>query len=81
MEGLVIDTVGVFFCSGCGIGDTIDMEALDGVATEAGAATTLTHPCLCEEAGVKAIRDAVAEHSLDGVVVAACSERSKREVF
>jgi len=57
------------------------MEALDGVAKGAGAVTTLTHHCLCEEEGIKAIRDAAAEHSLDGVLIAACSERSKREAF
>ena len=57
------------------------MEALGGIAKEAGAVTTLTHPCLCEEAGIKAVRDAAAEHSLDGVLIAACSERSKREAF
>ena len=76
-----MDKVGVFLCSGCGIGDALDLDAVAGVADENGAATTLTHPCLCEEAGLDAVRAAAEEHGLNGLVLAACSDRAKVEEF
>ncbi len=75
-----MESIGVFFCSGCGIGDALDMEALQGVAEEAGATVT-AHPCLCSEEGVAAIRSALDTGEVDSVVLAGCSPRSQRQVF
>ncbi len=74
-----MDKIGVFLCSGCGIGDAIDLEAVAGVAS--GAATTLTHPCLCAPEGLQAIRDAAVASGLNGLLIGACSERVKAEEF
>ena len=76
-----MDTIGVFFCSGCGIGDALDLDASTDVASEGSAAATLTHECLCGPAGLAAIRAAVAADELDGVLLAACSERAKTAEF
>ncbi len=73
-----MNKVGVFFCSGCGIGDAVDVDALAGTA---GGAATLTHGCLCAPEGLAAIRQAVGENDLDGALVAACSERAKTAEF
>ena len=76
-----MDKVGVFLCSGCGIGDALDLDAVAGVADENGAATTLTHPCLCEAAGLEAVRAAAEEQGLNGILLAACSDRAKVQEF
>jgi quinone-modifying oxidoreductase subunit QmoB len=75
-----MDKIGVFICSGCGIGDALDLDALTGVADE-GATATLTHPCLCDAEGLEAIRGAVSENGLEGMLVAACSDRVKAPEF
>jgi quinone-modifying oxidoreductase subunit QmoB len=76
-----MDKTGVFICSGCGIGDALDLDAVGSVADERGATTTLSHPCLCDDEGLEAIRSAVAENSLDSILVAACSDRAKAPEF
>ena len=50
-----MDTIGVFFCSGCSIGDAIDLDAVAEVADENGATSTHSHPCLCAPEGLQSI--------------------------
>jgi quinone-modifying oxidoreductase subunit QmoB len=76
-----MDKTGFVLCSGCGIGDALDLEALSKVADESGAATTLTHECLCAPEGLDAIKGAAEEQSLEGILVCACSERVKTAEF
>ncbi len=76
-----MDKMGVFLCSGCGIGDAVDLEAVASVAGESGAGTTLTHPCLCNPEGLETIRKATQENELEGILLAACSERAKAQEF
>ena len=75
-----MERLGMMLCSGCEIGESLDMQALEEVAGELGA-TTITHPALCGPEGLAAIRSAVEEHDLDGVLIAGCSQRSKIEEF
>ncbi len=51
---------GVYICTGCGIGDTLDMDALTGVPDEEGISCT-THPFLCSKAGVELIQKDIDE--------------------
>ena len=76
-----MDRIGAVLCGGCGIGDAVDLQAVAAAAAAGGAATTLVHGCCCGAEGLAAIRTAVAEHTLDAVVVAACGERAKRPEF
>ena len=76
-----MEKTGLILCSGCGIGDALDFDAISEVATENGAATTLIHECLCAHEGLEALKATVPEHELDGVLVCACSERAKTEEF
>ncbi len=76
-----MDRVGVVLCSGCGIGDAVDLDAAAKAGAQSGAAATLIHECCCGAEGLHAIRDAVTGNALDGIVVAACSERAKRQEF
>ncbi|MFH1810476.1 MAG: hydrogenase iron-sulfur subunit [Pseudomonadota bacterium] len=76
-----MDKVGVFLCTGCEIGDCLDCDALEGVATEAGAKHFAQHACLCSDEGVATIKSAIDDGTVDGVIIAACSQRFKTEVF
>ncbi len=76
-----MDKVGVFLCTGCGIAEALDVEALAAAASDAGAADCTTHPCLCEPEGVALVREALGGDGLHGVVLAGCSQRSRADAF
>src|SRR5512137_1651319 len=75
--------IGVFVCH-CGenISRTVDVEA---VARDAAALPGVAHACeykyMCSDPGQNLLKKAVAEHNLDGVVVAACSPRMHEKTF
>ena len=50
-------------------------------ASEQGCACTLTHECFCAPEGLEAIRGAISENDLNGILVAACSDRAKTSEF
>ena len=76
-----MDKIGVFLCSGCGIGEAVDFDDVVEGAEETGCACTLTHECFCAPEGLEAIRGAISENELDGILVAACSDRAKTTEF
>lgn len=73
--------IGVYLCSGCGIGDAIDLDALSSVAEESNVSKTMTHDCLCSAEGAQIIKDDVASGSINCMVIGACSGRVKSDVF
>jgi len=80
------EKLGVYICSGCSIGESLDTEKLVKVATrEYKAPVCRVHPFLCSPEGVDAIRQDLAAGetgpAVDGVVVAACSPRMKADAF
>jgi quinone-modifying oxidoreductase, subunit QmoB len=76
-----MDRVGVFLCTGCGIGESLKTEGFEALAEEGGAARFAKSGCLCGPEGTASIRAAVDRGELDGVVLAGCSHRHKREEF
>ena len=76
-----MDKLGVFLCTGCGIGATVDADDVFEAANEHGCACTLAHECFCAPEGLEAIKSAIAENELNGILVAACSERAKTKEF
>jgi quinone-modifying oxidoreductase subunit QmoB len=71
-----------YICSGCGIGDTLDVGALEKVATKEGkVALVKSHPFLCNTEGVQMIRDDIANEGVTHLCIAACSRRAKAEAF
>jgi DNA-binding NarL/FixJ family response regulator len=54
-----MDRLGVFLCSGCGIGEALKLDGLTVIAEELGAAGCRTHPCLCSPEGALAVRAAL----------------------
>ena len=74
--------LGVYVCTGCAIGETLDAAKLAKVATgECHAAVCRTHAALCGAEGCAQIRQDLAGGTVDTVVVAACSPRFKAESF
>jgi len=71
---------GVYICSGCGIGDALDLEALAEVAGEE-ALPVQTHPFLCSQAGVDVIKKEIDGKGTNAIVIAACSRRVNFDVF
>ncbi len=72
---------GVYICSGCGIGQSLDTLKLSKVAAQAKSAVCRIHPFFCRDDGIEQIRKDVAEGVVDAVVLAGCSARMKRDVF
>lgn len=71
----------VYICSGCAIGESLDVDKLSALAAkECKAQICRTHPFLCGEEGIKSIKKDI-EDGVDTVVVAACSPRVNIEAF
>jgi quinone-modifying oxidoreductase subunit QmoB len=69
------DRVGVFICTGYGIAEALDIDALTKVATDEGEAAFCTTVESCEGAGLESIRDQIKSEGLTRVVVAGISPR------
>ncbi len=70
---------GVYICEGCGIGESLDVEALKGVAEEEGL-TAKTHPILCSREGGDFLKKEI-EGGVNTLVLCACSRRVNFDTF
>jgi quinone-modifying oxidoreductase subunit QmoB len=71
-----------YICTGCGIGDVLDVKSLEAVAKKEGKmAEVKSHPFLCSASGVQLIRDDITNNAVTHVCIAACSRRAKTEAF
>ena len=74
--------IGCYVCSGCGLGEALDVKALEAVASkEQKIPHVRNHEFLCGDEGVAMIRQDMANDGINALVIAACSERVKSEVF
>ena len=73
--------VRVYICTGCGIGEALDVTQLRGVAEKEYGARVAECPHLCSPEGVEALRRDLREGGFGRVVLAACSQRANWEVF
>ncbi|MHC1724620.1 MAG: FAD-dependent oxidoreductase [Syntrophobacteraceae bacterium] len=74
--------IAVYICTGCGIGDALDIEQLSKVATTGCKIPVCkNHPNLCSAEGVQIIKDDIANEGVNTVLVAACSLRVMYDVF
>lgn len=72
----------VFFCSGCSIGDALNVSALEKVAEETAKISTVkTHPFLCDEDGINLIKREISSNQATHVVIGACSSRMFQDRF
>ncbi len=80
---MAIETkVGVYLCSGCGIGESINCEKLDLVAVKENKIPVCKiNPWLCSEESVEMIKKDIESEQLNRVVIGACSQRFLSDVF
>ncbi len=73
---------GVYICSGCGIGDSLDTEKMVNLAKEEFKVPVCkSHSFLCGEEGVKLIKDDMSSEGINTITIAACSPRVNTEIF
>ncbi|MFI5110932.1 MAG: FAD-dependent oxidoreductase, partial [Terriglobales bacterium] len=74
--------LGVYICSGCSIGESVDVAQLAKVAeSEYKVPVCRTHAFLCGAEGVNLIREDLKQGTANAVVIAACSPRVKTAEF
>jgi quinone-modifying oxidoreductase subunit QmoB len=74
--------LGVYICSGCSIGESLNVDALVQVAQkECKVPVCRAHPFLCGPEGVALIQQDLASDAVNAVAIAACSPRVKTDAF
>jgi len=64
---------GVYICTGCGIGESLDVDALCEIPKEEGIPVK-SHPCFCGKDGLDVLKKDIADGT-NTLVLAACSRR------
>ncbi|MFH2050753.1 MAG: hydrogenase iron-sulfur subunit [bacterium] len=72
--------IGLYICKGCDIGSSLDCDKLIE-EHKSKVAVCKTHDTLCNDDGIKFIKDDIAGEGLNRVVIAACSNRYFPELF
>jgi quinone-modifying oxidoreductase, subunit QmoB len=75
------DRTDLYVCTGCGIGEAIDADALAAVSDSQLQHAGSVHGPLCIPEGLAALREGLATTEAARVVIAACSERVNHDVF
>ncbi len=70
-----------YLCSGCGIGEALDMEALAEVVTGEMSMECKTHAYLCGAEGRSLIENDITNEGVNTVVIGACSPRVMQNEF
>ena len=70
---------GVYICTGCGIGDVLDIESLGGIASGEGLPVK-NHAFLCGKDGVALIKKDI-EEGVNTIIIGACSRRVNFDTF
>jgi quinone-modifying oxidoreductase, subunit QmoB len=74
--------IAAYICTGCGIGESLDIEKLSAVASKDCKATICrTHPSLCSKEGAQLIKSDIDNEGANTLVIAACSPRVMYDVF
>ncbi len=62
-----------YLCTGCGIGDAVDIETLAGMVSGEMKMECKTHEALCSTGGRSLIEGDINENGVNTVVIGACS--------
>ena len=74
--------IGAYICKGCGLGERLNTDQLEMIATREGkAAIAKQHEFLCSKAGVATIQADIDSGEANHIVIAACSRRAKTDAF
>jgi len=71
---------GVYICTGCGIGDALDIEELVDIPEEEGLSCK-THACFCSKEGLDIIKKDVADDKVNTMAICGCSRRVNFDIF
>jgi len=71
---------GAYLCTGCGIGDVLDVDGLKSAASEAGVEMQ-EHACLCGDEGRALIKNDIDGNGVNSVIICACSPRVMQKEF
>lgn len=72
----------VYVCTGCGIGDAVDIGPLSEIATDDYSVPICReHAFLCGEEGISLIKKDIEEEGVNAILIAACSPRVNYDVF
>jgi len=72
---------GVYICTGCGIGEALNVEKLSAVPKEEGVGIVKTHPFLCGKEGLELLKQDIAGEGVNSLVIGACSRRVNFDIF
>ncbi|HEB71372.1 MAG TPA: FAD-dependent oxidoreductase [Nitrospirae bacterium] len=73
---------GAYICSGCGIGECLNVDELSKVAKdELKTPVVKTHPFLCGSEGVELIKSDIANEGVNTLSIVACSVRVNYDIF
>ena len=72
--------LGVYICTGCGIGEALDIEKLEKKVPPK-IKIRHTHPIMCSPEGIELIKQDIESEGVNTVVIAACSRRVLYDVF
>ncbi len=75
------EKVGCFVCTGCKIGESVDVDQLLSIAGECSAAVAKSHEALCQPEGLALIKSEIEAGDLDAAILAACSGRDHVQTF
>jgi quinone-modifying oxidoreductase subunit QmoB len=74
--------IGLYICTGCSIGESIDVEKSTNIAKNALRVPVVkSHFALCGKEGVDLIKSDITSEGVNTIVLAACSPRVKYEEF
>ncbi len=73
------NTIATYLCTGCGIGDVLDMDVMNEAASEVGAEIKI-HEALCQEGG-RAMIQADVDGGVNSVAICACANRVMQDEF
>lgn len=73
--------IGLYICTGCGIGEALDIDALTEAGKEESPAVVKTHDFLCGEEGSQLIKQDIEAGEVNSVVIVGCSGRVNYDVF
>ncbi|MHB8281182.1 MAG: hydrogenase iron-sulfur subunit [bacterium] len=74
--------LGVYICSGCDIGNCLNIEKLENTAkSEYKPEICKSNEFLCSKEGLRVINEDIESSGLNKIIIAACSMRAKQDVF
>ncbi|MBN1849075.1 MAG: hydrogenase iron-sulfur subunit [Deltaproteobacteria bacterium] len=74
--------IAVYICTGCGIGDALDIEQLGKIATDENSIPICQkHSNLCGQEGVDLIKKDITDNGVNTIVITACSHRVMYDAF